>query len=287
MISVRKNPDDIPAILQSPETEKAIQTLLEIGKFVGYPRLDILMHEDVLGKLLKIHYSKCAFCEVGISIEESTAFLTHYRPPEIYYWLIYEWTNMLPVCEECKLYEDFQFPIMNKHKRVKKPPEDRMLWRIDSDIHLAEDPLIINPELDIPEKYIAIDREGNLQPIKRNLRAASTITSYKINMGSSAVARHRIVREFTQELYQAAADLLQENIRYPTPLALLQKYFEPVLTELNAMAAQRTPHAMLGKNMIFNFEYFFIDDCEDFENYACFGTSASSFYRNHYAFFDY
>lgn len=265
MISVRKNPNNIPPILQSSQTQQAIETLLEIGKFVGYPRLDILMHEEVLGKLLEIHYNKCAFCETGISIEESTAFLTHYRSPELYYWLIYEWTNLLPVCEECKLYEDSQFPIMNKHKRVKTPPEDRTLWRADSDIHLAEDPLIINPELDVPEKYIAIDRQGNLQPIKRNLRAASTITAYKINMGSSAVARHRIIREITQKLYQAATDLLEETVRYPAPYSLLQKYFEPVLTELNAMAAQRTPHAMLGKNMLFNFEYFFIEECEDFE----------------------
>ena len=187
MISVRKNSEDIPPMLQSAQTEQAITTLLEIGKFVGYARLDILMHEEVLGKLLEIHYNKCAFCEVGISIEESTAFITHYRSPELYYWLTYEWTNLLPVCEECKLYEDIQFPIMNKHKRVKKPPKDRLLWRADSDIHLAESPLIINPELDVPEKYIAIDRNGNLQPIKRNLRAASTITAYKINMGSSAV----------------------------------------------------------------------------------------------------
>ncbi|WP_291726102.1 AAA family ATPase [Bernardetia sp.] len=265
MISVRKNPDDIPSILQSAQTEKAIATLLEIGKFVGYPRLDILMHEEVLGKLLEIHYNKCAFCEVGISIQDSTAFITHYRSPELYYWLVYEWTNLLPVCEECKLYEDSQFPIMNKHKRVKKPPTDRMLWRADSDIHLAEDPLIINPELDIPEKYIAIDRKGNLQPIKRNLRAASTITAYKINMGSSAVARHRIIRDITQKFYRASEQLLEETYRYPAPVTLLQKYFEPVLTELNAMAAQRTPHAMLGKNMIFNFEYFFIEECEDFE----------------------
>ncbi len=265
MISVRKNPNDIPAILQSPETEEIIQTLLEIGKFVGYPRLDILMHQDVLGKLLEIHYNKCAFCEAGISIEESTAFLTHYRSPELYYWLIYEWTNLLPVCEECKLYEDSQFPIMNKHKRVKSPPENRMLWRADSDIHLAEEPLIINPELDVPEKYLAIDRDGNFQPIKRNLRAASTITAYKINMGSSAVARHRIIRQITQKLYESATQLLEETVLYPTPFPLLQKYFETALTELNAMAAQRTPHSMLGKNMVFNFEYFFVDDCEDFE----------------------
>ncbi len=265
MISVRKNPNEIPPILQSDQTQQAIETLLEIGKFVGYPRLDILMHEQVLGKLLEIHYNKCAFCEEGISIEESTAFLAHYRSPELYYWLVYEWTNLLPVCEECKLYEDSQFPIMNKQKRVKTPPNDRNLWRIDSNIHLAEAPLIINPELDIPEKYIAIDREGNLQPIKRNLRATSTITAYKINMGSSAVARHRIIRQITQKLYQAATTLLEETKRYPTPLPLLKKYFDPILKELNTMAAQRTPHAMMGKNMLFNFEYFFIDECENFE----------------------
>jgi hypothetical protein len=68
-----------------------------------------------------MYNKKCAYCE-----ERIKTYIEHYRPKGSvqgsrhggYYWLCYEWSNLLPACHECNKFgggKGTQFPVGNKH----------------------------------------------------------------------------------------------------------------------------------------------------------------------------
>jgi hypothetical protein len=62
-------------------------------------------HSSVVSKLNNIYNHKCAYCEAY----EPEPEVEHYRPKkgvtgevhEGYYWLCYEWSNLMPACHDC------------------------------------------------------------------------------------------------------------------------------------------------------------------------------------------
>ncbi|MDY6994467.1 MAG: HNH endonuclease [Pseudomonadota bacterium] len=61
-----------------------------------------IYNNAVKSKLKKLYHDKCAYCESSMSDDIFT--VEHYRPKKgsySYYWLGYEWSNLLPVCEKC------------------------------------------------------------------------------------------------------------------------------------------------------------------------------------------
>jgi hypothetical protein len=131
--------------------------------------------------LIKIFHSKCAYCESRIPIESFPGFVDHYRPRKAvtvnrkridhpgYFWLTYEWDNLLPVCHNCntghgKLGESgrishpgksMEFPI--RGERVMAPSDNQTTWTEDLK---KEIPLILNPYYDEPREHIAFDNLG-------------------------------------------------------------------------------------------------------------------------------
>ena len=79
-------------------------------------------------KLNELYFHKCAYCETLCKAE-----IEHYRPKKGvtedtlhngYYWLCYEWSNLVPSCRYCNTEggKGNQFPI--KGTRIKLPPFD-------------------------------------------------------------------------------------------------------------------------------------------------------------------
>ncbi len=118
--------------------------------------------------LEKLYHKKCAYCESKYQTTSST-WIEHYRPkkarenkekPEYnhsgYHWLAYEWSNLLPTCENCNRPKSNKFPLLDESQRVKEPTllSDGKMDK--SKNLLNETPLknelamIINPEIDEP-----------------------------------------------------------------------------------------------------------------------------------------
>jgi len=128
---------------------------------------------DVPTKLKNLYHNKCAYCE---NKDENDIEVEHYRPKnEVkdenhsgYYWLCYEWTNLLPSCHVCNKpsYKGTKFPIAGI--RVLHPiyclnqAIDFESSKLDSEYLSKEKPFLLNPEMDgfDPFYYFDISRKG-------------------------------------------------------------------------------------------------------------------------------
>ncbi|MDF1546441.1 MAG: HNH endonuclease [Bacteroidales bacterium] len=110
------------------------------------------------GKYLEeLYLKKCAYCEQKY-LANSDTWIEHYRPKskENYYWLAYEWSNLIPTCTKCNRKKKANFPLINEPKRVKNPPLKNgklNLKNCSADFAdlINEQPFVLHPEIDEPE----------------------------------------------------------------------------------------------------------------------------------------
>lgn len=148
-------------------------------------------HAQVKMTLEELFYDKCAYCESRPTPSNAWD-VEHYRPKGRvaenakhpgYYWLAYEWDNLLPACADCNRkrkdaprYDDpkelpaqgklDQFPVEDEKNRAMMPGDDLK----------QENPHLLNPCLDDPEKHLTYNVQGQIQPSGENdLRATETI----------------------------------------------------------------------------------------------------------------
>jgi uncharacterized protein (TIGR02646 family) len=168
--------------------------------------------------LARTYLNKCAYCE---RLEKAD--IEHYRPKKSvkdethdgYYWLCYEWTNLLPSCVKCnrdgaKL---THFPILGKRVLAPKLLRGR---RIDLNCNKAfnkplidEIPYLLNPEIDKPELFFEfeLDKSGEgirLKGIDTNGRGVRTIEICKLNRQELRLHRQRDVIDPFVEAIEAS-----------------------------------------------------------------------------------
>jgi uncharacterized protein (TIGR02646 family) len=161
-------------------------------------------------KLNEFYFFKCAYCETLCKAE-----IEHYRPKKGvtedtlhngYYWLCYEWSNLIPSCRYCNTEggKGNQFPI--KGKRIRLPTFDRKKLKLNEK-HikangsklLSEQPYLLHPEIDNPEKYLnfKIDSHGQGVEIQGidgvNERGEQTIKICNLNREYLKFARKQNV----------------------------------------------------------------------------------------------
>lgn len=173
--------------------------------------------------LRKLYHNKCAYCEKT----EYKPDVEHYRPKKRitkvigngYYWLCYEWTNLLPACSECnsKNGKWNQFPVLGQ--RVSSP-----LFLADGNldfsaclansVHLQrERPFLLHPEVDIPENYFRLNWEnGELIGIDSEGRGNQTIEICDLQRGNLIVKREVIIHDFTKRIMSIFEDFRNNDI---------------------------------------------------------------------------
>jgi len=117
---------------------------------------------EVKGALIRAQHGKCAFCESKIR-HVAYGDVEHYRPKagfrqgpgeELqrpgYYWLAYEWGNLLLSCQLCnQRFKGSLFPLADPDRRA----------RLHKDDVAQEDPLLIDPATEEPEQFISFHDE--------------------------------------------------------------------------------------------------------------------------------
>lgn len=164
------------------EAQKLIQAVNDSQEPVF---TDLYKRADVKKQLRKDQNGKCAYCERYYNGDFGA--VEHYRPKGEcqqsiggslerpgYYWLAYEWDNLLYSCSECNTsYKRSLFPLEN--------PGDRDV--LNRDIS-RERPLLINPSVEDPADFItfkseiAVPRLLNGQPC---LKGQTTIDVLGLN----------------------------------------------------------------------------------------------------------
>jgi uncharacterized protein (TIGR02646 family) len=181
---VTKRDEDKTARLASEDT---YQALLEITRTQNKGLITDTIYRDgyntpdgkrskVEDKLAISYNYKCAYCE-----RLCKADIEHYRPKKGveeeathpgYYWLCYEWSNLVPSCITCNREggKHNKFPVLGP--RVFTPPLladgniDLALCKSTVAPLLDERPYLLHPEVDRPEDYFAFELDPNGEGIR-------------------------------------------------------------------------------------------------------------------------
>lgn len=170
-------------------------------------------HDDVREALVLIYGNKCAYCEARITAV-ATPNVDHFRPINSYatiinpqhhngyYWLGYEWTNLIQACPSCNQIKSSKFHLNNPLNRQINSPAlvagipDYPQHLINS-MHLAnEDPLLINPEIIDPDIHLAVDYYGSLLPLNNSVYGENTINICDLNRDGLYVERAALIDSF-------------------------------------------------------------------------------------------
>jgi len=152
-----KRPNEIPDTLQSEKVTHAKVMIEEIIFSGRKPRSeDYAPHynaSDVKISLYDMQLGKCCYCERRRDLKLESD-VEHFRPKAGvtdenehpgYWWLAYEWNNLLFSCKRCNtLYKKNYFPLISGTIRAQKKGDEAY-----------EQPILIHPTEENPEDFIS------------------------------------------------------------------------------------------------------------------------------------
>jgi len=192
-----------------------------------------IYNNAVKQELKSLYHNKCAYCESMMSDGDFT--VEHYRPKKgsySYYWLGYEWSNLLPVCEKCNNAKGDKFPVRvprvsknsDKKSRVKAP---QLLPNGDLDIDAMkanhpylfnEKPYLLHPEIDEPKEFLYVSHTGELASrIEKEVnehsyeRVKQTIRLTNLNREILIWKRKKIIEDCENLLRKQTVRFLKEK----------------------------------------------------------------------------
>jgi len=182
-----------------------------------------IYNNAVKQELKELYHNKCAYCESFMSDDDFT--VEHYRPKKgdySYYWLGYEWSNLLPVCKMCNSRKRELFPVSDKKNMVKTPqflPNgdlDIAAMKADHPYLLDEKPYLLHPEIDEPKEFLYVKRTGELaSQIEKEVneyhykRVEKTIKLTNLNRQILILKRRMIIQDFENRLTKKTIRLLK------------------------------------------------------------------------------
>jgi hypothetical protein len=264
---------------------------------------------STITELRKLYHNKCAYCESPIvphdnnsDSKEIRARFTaeHYRPKTYYYWLAYEWSNLLPLCKVCNNDKGDTFLFIGKHPYgmtnkmllIKHPQTggnelDLTKCRANHEDLLAENASLLHPEIDEPELFLSFKTDGEIKFLDKKLedetdeaytirqkRADDTISTVKLNRFDLHQARLKLINDKKNELDNILTIFFQYANRIESDTIAIA--FFPFLKGLKKMQERHQPFSLLGKTIFENFNDFFIqpyreqlgEDTADLLHYA-------------------
>ena len=168
--------------------------------------------ERVREALAMMFHRKCAYCETYMSSESGE--IENFRPkagavgtdgsfsPDHYWWLTFEWDNLLIACGQCNRSKANRFPV--KNPRAAPGTRGKKLR--------TEEPLLLDPcdEEVYPEHLLVFDALGTVA--SNDERGRVTIECLKLNRPSLVEARRKALNE-TLDLFQLTTSLKTKGFR--------------------------------------------------------------------------
>lgn len=182
--------------------------------------------DTTLEELKTLYKNKCAICERDRGYELQ---IDHYRPKKTrlnltdtkynqpgYYWLAYEWSNLIPLCSKCNGNKSNKFPLTTwlETNRISNHLNINEIIGFNSyDINWLqhyEKPLIVNPETEIaPSKHFMFQRDCKM--IGRTDEGKETIIIYKLNSNDLKRERLKIRQNYVNDIKSALVDFTRSN----------------------------------------------------------------------------
>jgi len=266
MISVKKNFAKPPASFSHSNCQAKIKECIQHKKYIDS---DWYKKKDIKNALKRIYKNKCAYCE-GYS--SAPFHVDHYRPKKEvsikvadkkikikghsgYYWLAYNWSNLLWSCYWCNQNKDTQFPLEDESKRIFSPPlkaNELDESKCKSSKLKSETPLLINPEIDKPEDHFYFYRNGKIKSTSK--RGKTTISICKLNREDLQLPRRKLVDKFYEEINTEVTDHLSGEVDFPN----FKRNIKNILTKIYKRAEPEKEYSRFGYFIFIKFEHFFI-----------------------------
>ncbi len=223
MIKIKRGP--APKFLKSAAVKSAYEQLKGSSENIHRQerfRFDISVLEQVRADLMKMCQGKCAFCESRIDTI-GIAEIEHFRPTsgargmgkeyaaQHYWWLAYDWGNLLMVCQICLKHKRDFFPLENETNRA-------AIGAIGADLK-NENPLLIDPCSEDPAVHISFSITGMLQG--KTKKGQTTIDILGLNRRDLVNGRQTAAKLFQRELQSLniqSASKNKLNLEYITEL---------------------------------------------------------------------
>ena len=253
----------------NPDRKSRIELALVQGGKHDFDRAIYGMTE-VKSQLKVIFKGKCAFCETNTYVGAHKD-VEHYRFKSHYYWLGYEWSNLLLSCQICNRdFKKIQFPLENEANRITTHPLsikgefDRKLCKISSKALINEQPLLLHPAVDNPKEHLQFSPNGTIQGLNRqggkSVKGEISIAIYGLNREQLVKAREAIVMKiikFITDIYTYEIEKLSDSEK--------QKWMKTVITmTIGHIKAKITDRAnqyiAFREALLENFEAFVIDN---------------------------
>lgn len=262
----QKRWSDIPAPLLSSACQTKLTDAIarRSGKLISDYYYS---HLKVKDKLQLYFGKKCVYCEAS-PISTSAFRSEHYRPKNNlkdsplhrgYYWLGYEWTNLLQSCEKCNGKKLNSFPLSEEITRVddtnslitEKNPIKEPLSQ--------EKRLLLHPELDWTEKHFSFHPDGRISG--KSEEGEKSIFYYDLNRDDLIAERKKlrddifnriidILRIYERNIKKSGIKFAEEN---------LQMSLEDILKEMMKNTHISKPFSLFYLFMLKDFKLFFID----------------------------
>jgi len=221
--------------------------------------------DTVIDELTNVYRNKCSACERDRGTELQ---VDHYRPRKQrnnqntrynqpgYYWLTYEWSNLIPLCSKCNSNKSNKFPLkgwgnknrISSHENtygVEEYNPFNIEW-----LQQKEKPLIINPELEVePATHFYFKKNGEING--RTIYGKETILIYKLNRKDLKRERIKIRGDYVNKINESLDDYVRnknENELY----GALKAIFKDIMRNTSI----DRPHSLFHKYIYLYFEYF-------------------------------
>ena len=231
-----KRPANVPRHLAThgPAKTDVVCQSVAAGAEVEVERA-FLRHRTIQSALSQAQHGKCCYCER----KTRSGDVEHFRPVQStrqtsslrsrqkpgYYWLTYEWQNLIWACRECNQYrKNDRFPLSKPSRRARSPADDLT----------AETPLLINPATEDPEQHITFHAE---EVLALDARGGASVEVLGLNeadirgLRQEKYERMRFLYDLYQRLHASGDNAEEESI----VAAELKRYAEDS-AEYTAMA---------------------------------------------------
>lgn len=258
--------DHLNQINIDPTTNKASGDIYK-GKTV-MPDNSII--NTVTNALKGLYKNKCAYCEKLCYYPR----IEHYRPKgrvignqrlrNGYYWLCYEWTNLLPSCHECNSIEakGDKFPINGVRKQTfpvnGHPPAFDITQNVyDSTFLMDEDPYYIHPEY-CNDFWVHFDFERSGLIVGISDYGKITINDLKLNDED----RNGWRREIYETYYNRFLRLIRRYKRPLKPISeqIFNEELDDIISELVFDSInEELSYTLFRKSLVRKINYFFVE----------------------------
>jgi hypothetical protein len=237
------------------------------GKVVN---ADTTTTNTVTVALKGLYKNKCAYCEKLCYYPR----VEHFRPKgrvignqplaDGYYWLCYEWTNLLPSCHECNSIEakGDKFPIRGIRKNTfpvsgNPPIFDSTQNVYNSNYLTTEDPYYIHPEYcNNFWTHFDFERTGKIIGISDYGRR--TIADFKLDDED----RNGWRREIYESYFNRLLRLIRRYKRNQKPIseAIFDEELDDITSEIVFDSEEETlPYTLFRKALLRKIDYFFVE----------------------------